>query len=222
MRTRGMRPVWLIQAARNAEDRPFDKEIHALAGVAGDALSVTRVLSSPAPEAAGSLRHEVTGRVSVELLKDLLPFDDFDFMICGPGGFVQSLYDGLRGMRIPDDRIHAEAFGPATLRRHLDESVPGVSAEAPTSPVSVRFVRSGIDVQWQPGSGTLLELAESSGLHPEFSCRGGSCGICVTRLNRGKVRHIQSNAAFTAPDDVLICSMQPAANGGSDAIELDL
>lgn len=221
-RTRGMRPTWLVQAARTAHSRPFDNEIHALAEIAGDALSISRVLSVPGDESAGSRTHEGTGRVSIELLKDLLPFDDYDFMICGPGAFVQALYDDLRDMRIADDRIHTEAFGPSTLQRRFDVSPATVVTQASTVAVPVRFLRSQVDTRWEPGSTTLLELAEANGLTPDYSCRGGSCGTCVTRLLKGKVRHMLSGVEVESTGDVLICSMQPAANGIHDSIELDL
>lgn len=35
--------------------------------------------------------------------------------------------------------------------------------------------------------GSLLDLAEGAGLSPEYSCRGGSCGTCKTRLHRQAV-----------------------------------
>ena len=40
----------------------------------------------------------------------------------------------------------------------------------------------------------MLELAESQGLRPEFSCRGGSCGTCRTRLISGQVNYPQPPA----------------------------
>ena len=30
------------------------------------------------------------------MLKSLLPFDDHEFYLCGPGGFMQKLYDGIK------------------------------------------------------------------------------------------------------------------------------
>ena len=88
--------------------------------------------------------------------------------------------------------------------------------------VPVRFLRSQVDSRWEPGSATLLELAEAHGLTPDYSCRGGSCGTCVTRLLKGKVRHLLTGVEVEGPEDVLICSMQPAASGILESIELDL
>ncbi|WP_258879235.1 2Fe-2S iron-sulfur cluster-binding protein [Paraburkholderia sp. BL6669N2] len=36
-----------------------------------------------------------------------------------------------------------------------------------------------------PGAGSLLYLAESRGVAPEFGCRGDSCGTCRTRIVEG-------------------------------------
>ena len=60
-----------------------------------------------------------------------------------------------------------------------------------TTSVPVVFERSAKEARWKPDSGSLLELAESRGLRPEFSCRGGSCGTCKTRLISGEVSYPQ-------------------------------
>ncbi len=47
LRTRGIRPTTLVQAARSKEERPFDREVAELAAAAGSAVRVVRVLSAP-------------------------------------------------------------------------------------------------------------------------------------------------------------------------------
>jgi ferredoxin len=165
--------------------------------------------------------YDATGRIDVELLKQLLALDDYDYYLCGPGSFTQSLYDGLRKLRIPDDRIHAETFGPSTLVRDAEVSVPA-APQVPASSESVKilFASSGKEARWEPGSGTLLELAEARGLSPEFSCRGGSCGTCKTRLSQGQVHYLNSPAEPVAEDEVLICCAVPAQ--GSETVVLDV
>ena len=51
-------------------------------------------------------------------MKQVLPFDDYDFYLCGPPPFMQVIYDGLTGIGVRDQRIHYESFGPATLLKH--------------------------------------------------------------------------------------------------------
>lgn len=82
---------------------------------------------------------ELAGRVDIALLKALLPLDDYDFYLCGPGAFTQALYYSLRTLRIGDDRIHAENFGPSTLVRLRDQLTPAVE-QVPASSSSVKVV----------------------------------------------------------------------------------
>jgi ferredoxin len=91
---------------------------------------------------------------------------------------------------------------------------------AATVSVPVVFQRSAKEARWQPDGGSLLELAESRGLRPEFSCRGGSCGTCKTRLISGEVNYPQPPAEAPDAGEVLICCAVPAQ--GSQPLVLDL
>ncbi len=216
-----MRPVWLLQSARSVADLAFREEIDELAARAGDKLKVVRMVSQPPTEGGGAEGYDLAGRIDVELLKKLLPLNDYDFYLCGPGSFTQALYDGLRKLRIPDDRIHAETFGPSTLVRDLEVSMSAPQqVPAATEAVKVLFASSGKEARWEPGGGTLLELAEARGLNPEFSCRGGSCGTCKTRLSRGQVHYLSQPAEPVGEGEVLICCAVPAQ--GSEPLVLEV
>jgi ferredoxin len=166
----------------------------------------------------------VAGRLAFAHVKARLPLDDYDFYLCGPASFLQDMYDGLRGVNIPDQRIHAEAFGPSALKRSETEAPPTlVQPPAATSPVPVLFSASNTEARWKPDGGTLLELAESRGLNPEFSCRGGSCGTCSTTLISGAVHYPSPPAQLPAAGNVLICCAIPAeADGATQPLVLDL
>ena len=215
-----MRPTWLIQSSRSVADLAFRDEIDELVARAGDKVKVLRVVSQP-PIDGPADSYDRAGRIDVELLKTLLPLNDYDYYLCGPGSFTQALYDGLRALRIPDDRIHAETFGPSTLVRDIEVSVPAAE-QVPMADeaVKVLFATSGKDARWEPGTGTLLELAEARGLNPEFSCRGGSCGTCKTRLSSGQVHYLNTPAQRLEADEVLICCAVPAQ--GSETLVLDV
>ena len=83
------------------------------------------------------------------------------------------------------------------------------------------FAKSGGDAEWTPDSGSLLDLAEASGLQPEFSCRNGSCGTCRTRILEGEVAYANQPTASVGSDEALICCAQPAA-GQSTKLKLAL
>lgn len=219
-RTRGMRPTVFVHGARTLAERPFDRELVQLAAVAGRSLAIVRVLSRPEDSAALGVDYDHRGHIDVALLKDVLGFDDYDFYLCGPASFMQSLYDGLRALNVADARIHAEAFGPSTLQRRPDPgAITAPSAPAATAPVQVIFTKSAKEARWSPGDGNLLELAEARGLTPEYSCRAGSCGSCRTAVIEGKVAYAQSPVAPTDAGSALICCAVPAAG---DRLLLDL
>lgn len=228
-RARRTRPMHLIQVARSEAHRAFGAELQALAERAGGAMRLHLVLG----DLAGAPAHAHPGPLTVEQLKQWLPFDDHEFFLCGPAGFMQAIYDGLRELGVRDERIRAEAFGPSSLKRRLDGAPIAPAAPAPPAPpagpadwadpadqATISFMRTGAVVPWAPEDGTLLELAESSGLNPPFSCRAGHCGSCTTRLAAGRVTYAEPTAWPVGDGEVLLCCARPAA--GSETIALDL
>jgi len=217
-RNRRTRPLHLIQVARDAASWAFGDELQALAQRAKGAMKLHVVLASGDAAPAGA--HQ--GPLTIDLLKSLLPFDDHEFFLCGPPGFMQALYDGLRDLGVRDERIQAEAFGPSSLKRRPDSATASPPPPIPAAKqASVRFVRTGDAAEWTPERGTLLEFAEGKGLNPPFSCRAGHCGSCATRLTAGTVTYAEPTAWRPAEGEVLLCCAVPAA-GGDGCIDLDL
>ncbi|HVR51953.1 MAG TPA: FAD-binding oxidoreductase, partial [Pseudorhodoferax sp.] len=217
-RTRTLRPTWLFQSARTLEERPFDAEIAALVEAGQGGVRWVRSLSQPGTAQPGR-DFEHAGRIDMALLQATLPFGDHDFYLCGPAAFMQASYDGLRGLNVPDERVHAEAFGPSGLRRWGagQETGPALPAPAAQS-VRVVFAASGKEARWEPGDGSLLAVAEARGLAPAFGCRGGSCGTCSTRVLQGEVTYA-ARPGFAAPaGEALLCCAVPAQ--GTQALQL--
>ena len=77
---------------------------------------------------------------------------------------------------------------------------------------TVVFRKSNKIVKWSAKDRlTLLQLAEKSGLTPDYGCRSGACGTCEVKLLKGEIDGI-----LEGDDGVLICSSTPAS------IELEL
>ncbi|WP_225007012.1 2Fe-2S iron-sulfur cluster-binding protein [Novosphingobium percolationis] len=209
------RPVVLLQSARSAADRPFAAELADLA----DKVRSVRVLGDPSGAEAGR-DYDVAGRIDLALLSSVLPFGDHDFYLCGPGGFMQAVYDALRGANVPDHRIHAEAFGPSGLQRRPDPGEARTLSAIPSGvAVPVLFDASMKEARWTPGDGSLLELAEARGLDLAFGCRSGSCGSCKVRLVGGTVAYPKTPSAAIGEGEVLLCCAAPAE--GSDPVRIE-
>ncbi|MBK8210030.1 MAG: 2Fe-2S iron-sulfur cluster binding domain-containing protein [Rhodospirillales bacterium] len=65
------------------------------------------------------------------------------------------------------------------------------------------------------GEGTLLDLAEAAGLHPNYGCRAGLCGSCATHLVCGSVDYLQEPVGPHDDDQVLICCSTPRSTVGT-------
>ncbi|USJ27645.1 pyridoxamine 5'-phosphate oxidase family protein [Ensifer adhaerens] len=218
-RTRYRRPVWLFRSSRIFAERAFDREIDELVARSEGTVRDIRVLG--APDAHDKGLFDAAGRIDMPLLKAHLPFGDYDFYICGPASFMQSMYDGLRQLNVADDHIHAEAFGPSGLKRdpnvRLSAQPNKPTAQAPTR---VLFTRSGKEALWEPGGGSLLDLAEQCGLTPLYGCRSGNCGDCRTRIVNGDVSYQSESNYAVADGEALICCAVPARM--DEDLQLDL
>jgi uncharacterized protein len=228
-RTRRMRNVTVITAARDQQQRGFFEELDELSRQSDGQLRSFWALSQiEEPFAASELKagrdYHHLGRISEALLQAILPLADYDFYLCGPSGFMQSMYDLVRGLGVSDQRIFAEEFGPASLQRdrHQDQTIAEFTPAPAVSEAIVEFVDAGVEQAWSAGEGSLLEFAEAHGFTPEFGCRSGQCGACKTTLLAGAVSY-QSEPSFpVADDEVLLCCTVPAAVDGQDVVKLAL
>ncbi|KAB0640532.1 pyridoxamine 5'-phosphate oxidase family protein [Burkholderia latens] len=204
------RRVVFVHGAREPADRPFAAELTRVA--AADARVSLHWFDSR-PQADGAARPR---RVDIAELKRLLPFDDYDFYLCGPSAFMRDLYDGLRALNVRDERIRFEAFGPSSIVRRAN-----AATGAPlVASVPVVFRRTARDAAWTPADGTLLEFAEGQGVTVPSECRSGSCGTCATRVLSGAVDYVQPHDADVEPGCALLCVARPA-EGAAQPLVLD-
>jgi ferredoxin-NADP reductase/phenylpropionate dioxygenase-like ring-hydroxylating dioxygenase large terminal subunit len=218
-RTGIFRPVHFIHGARSGNLQAFRRPLAELCGAHPD-FKLHVIYSEPGNDDVLGTTHHSEGRIDINLIKRILPLGDYEFYLCGPLAFMKALYDGLTGMGVAVERILYESFGPATVLK------PEAQQDAPVRPmpvndatIAVRFVRSNAGAEWSRDRGTLLELAESLGLAPNFGCRSGICATCTTRILSGAVDYIEEPVAPRGQGEVLLCCSVPRS--GADVI-LDL
>jgi ferredoxin-NADP reductase/predicted pyridoxine 5'-phosphate oxidase superfamily flavin-nucleotide-binding protein len=208
--------LFFFHGARSDRERPFSEHLKELA-VRHPAVSMHLFDSVGDPGAEGVS----AGRVNIAELKRVLPFDDYDFYLCGPEQFMRDLYEGLRGLNVADERIRFEAFGPASVKRTAKRVETAEAVMPDVGAVPVTFARSMRTAQWTPGDGSLLELAEAHGINAASSCRSGMCGTCSTRLLAGKVQYDGEVEAEVEAGSTLVCMARPVA-GEEVELVLDL
>jgi len=216
---RHQRSLTVFHAAQTIEQRAFAKEISALQSQGQDVLRYISLIENAEISDVPGEDFHVEGRLSPELLQQVLPLADYDFYLCGPRGFMQAAYDMLIALGVDDAKIFAEAFGPASLVRKITTKDQAPAFESVTDAV-VHFAKSQVEQVWSEEEGTLLDFAEAHGLTPNFGCRGGSCGSCATKLFSGKTGYVTQPSFSTEEGEVLICCAVPAKS--DDPIDLDL
>jgi ferredoxin-NADP reductase len=79
--------------------------------------------------------------VSIELLKEVLPSNNFEYYLCGSGAFMKSLTDGLEAWGVPDKDVHFEAFGSATVKKKAAVPTPAETTHLAKSHGHLRALR---------------------------------------------------------------------------------
>lgn len=206
------RRVWFIHGARNGREHAFGVHVRRLATEHENIRAHIRY-SAPRPDDVEGRDYDSRGRVDLELLKQLLPFDDYEFYLVGPPPFMQSLYSGLLSMGVVEARVHYEFFGPAAAL--TGESLPRdrASTRDPRDELEgtceVTFAQSGITAGWDPDCESLLDLAERNGLSPPYSCRAGICQTCMCGITEGEVEYLEEPLNRPKPGSVLMCVARP-------------
>jgi choline monooxygenase len=211
------RPAYFIHGTNNGKVHAFGEYVRELAA-AHPAMRVHICYGQPGRDDQLGVTHHAEGHVTIDALKQVLPFGDYDFYLCGPPGFMQSLYDGLIGLGVRREQIHYESFATRTALKV--EPVPEaavVAGRAIDGTVAVRFAKSAITADWSREKGTLLEFAESVGIAPAFGCRSGICGTCVTRIESGAVEYIEEPLAPHGEGEILLCCSVPSPGAGQHA-----
>ena len=206
------REVWWVFGARNGEDHPFAAESRNLVKALPRGKNFI-AYSRPGSQDRPGIDFDASGRIRVEALEKLGVRCDADFYLCGPAGFLRDLREGLMAWGVSDDRVHTEIFGP---EKSITPGVVDRSQALPHSPEGpagsgprVSFVRSGLNVCWNPKFSSLLDFAEACDVPVRWACRTGVCHTCECSLISGTVDYQPVPLEPPAQGNVLICCSQP-------------
>jgi 3-ketosteroid 9alpha-monooxygenase subunit B len=206
------RRVKLIYANRDSESIIFKDEIDLWLAEHPQRLEVVHHLDSDG------------GFMSVAgIQKHILGWEDAEFFVCGPTGYMDTIEEAFKKSEIDPSRIKFERFISPVDPDRKDASATVLPAQsdldAPES-FTIRLEGQVHEVPYQKGL-TLLESAVKAGYKPPSSCEDGYCGCCMALLKRGQVN--MANHDALEPSDiergwVLACQSRPAS---PEAIEID-
>lgn len=214
-----------VHGARNGAVHAFGEHVRGLAA-AHPNLDVHIRYSRPGPGDREGVDHDEAGRLDAPSVLDLAGTPDVDVYLCGPDGFMRTLYRGLVDGGVAPERLHYEFFGSGEpLERTTAAPAPAAPVAAgpvdavaeDAAGIQVTFRSSGLTVPWDPAAGTLLELAEAEGIPHPSSCRSGFCHTCLTSLVEGEIEYIADDVIDPGEGAVLLCSARPKTSVVVDA-----
>lgn len=197
------REIWFFYGARHREEHAmYDR----MKQVDRENPNVHMVIcySNPTDTCVEGDDYTHKSRVSVELMKELLPSSNYEFYICGPPPMMESIVNDLEEWGVPEDDINFEAFGPATVKK-ADAPPP---VEDGTS-YPVEFARSGKTLDWKPELGSLLQLGTANGVKMRSGCKIGNCGSCSTAIRDGKIEYLSKPTHKPEEGSCLVCVARP-------------
>ncbi len=200
------REAYFFFGVRNVREHIHKEELEKLAAE-NDNIHLHIAYSKPSEKDLKGKDYQHEGRVGIELLKEILPSNNFEYYLCGSGAFMKSLTDGLEAWGVPDSVVHFEAFGPATVKKKAAQ--PTQAETTHLQKVMVTFARSNKTVRWEPSQENLLEFAKANGVKIDSGCCAGSCGSCVVAMKSGEVTYLKKPDTTPDAGTCLACVCRP-------------
>lgn len=109
-----------------------------------------------------------------------------DFFLCGPNPMIDELSTALEKLGYDDARIHTERFRP------------GLKGEAVVRPKTAVVPKEGAEVtiimdgqkqvfHMDADASSILDAAQENGFDLPYSCKGGVCSTCRSKVCKGEV-----------------------------------
>ncbi len=210
------REIYFFFGCRNSVDHMFRDEVIEVQK-ANPNMRLHICYSRPLPEDIRGETYSHEGRVTNDLMKEILPSSNYEYYLCGPGPFMNTLVNGLYEWGVPKKDVKFEAFGPATVKSGPKEAADPSKTEG-KAVIPIEFARSGKTVQWDPGVQNLLEFAEKNGISTIVGgCRAGSCGSCLVAIKQGEVEYILEPGEAPEEGTCLSCICRPTGKMVIDA-----
>lgn len=199
------RDVWFFLGVREGREHAFREHLQSLSRQHPNLrLHVCYSQPAAADRAAAPPAFQHAERVSIDLLKRVLPSNQFEFYLCGPPPMMSGLHEGLKAWGVREDKIFFEAFGPATVRK------PELQKTGTTTMgFKIEFNRAGKTCAWDADAGNLLDFAHRNGVAIDSGCRAGNCGTCLVAIRAGEVAYLHEPGAAVEKGSCLACIAVP-------------
>jgi ferredoxin-NADP reductase len=217
LRSDATRPVHLFFQVADDQHWPLGEVVHSWQQSCS-ALAVTSYFSRQMPSPAPSHGRALPGKfAAADVVKRSGKHSNTTYYLCGPEGWMRSLVEGLTSLGVASERIHFESFGTALNNSTAADRGGNSSGPAPVDRWSLKFARSGVQLESGSQPATIWEAAAASGLQLPAGCHSGACGSCRLKLLGGQVNYRVAPQCSVAEGEVLACIAQPIGDVVVDA-----
>jgi len=202
------RETWFFLGVKNRSEHMMKEHLEAVAKQ-HENIEVKICYSRPEASDVEGQDYHYGERVSVDLLKRVLPSNNYDYYLCGPPPMIKSLRTDLEAWGVPKAKVHFEAFGPATVKKNTDEK-PATTEK--TSTIQVTFARTSKTMTWNSAVSSILDFAEANGIPMESGCRAGNCGTCLVAIKSGEISYVGEPGSTPEAGSCLACISVPKSD----------
>lgn len=177
--------VTLVYQSRNEQSIIFNNELDELQKKHPSHFKVIHLLSQPS-EAWKGHKGRIDGAMTSDLLMDIAEnkVAQFEYFLCGPSGFMLTVFDTLIDFEVPEKRIHKESFYSGEAKAKTEEP-----SEVSNQDIMVTILLDGEEYEVDvPANRSILEAALDQDIDMPFSCQNGLCTACRGKLLAGNVR----------------------------------
>ena len=202
------RVVWFFYGVRNGTEHAMRQQLDQIV----DRFPNVRLhvcYSRPREDDRQGTDYQEAGHISIDVVQRVVKVPNYEFYVCGPPSMMDSLVPALKDWGVPKERIHTEAFGPATVSTAAPKQKQNGTDNKSTPSAKIQFSRSGREIEWDRSAGNILDLALRNDIPIESGCRVGSCGTCVVAVKRGRTSYNTEPDAECSDGSCLTCVSVP-------------
>jgi ferredoxin-NADP reductase len=205
--------ILLVDSNKYEANVIFANALAYMQQVFSDRLKIVQVFTGSAETHTPRWSEIIQGRLSRIRLKKIIrqhlgdEYLNAQYFVCGPDGLLQHATEVISGLEVPQHQFHQEYF--QAKAKEINVSLPQEMQE-----VLIHHMERSNLLEVEPGK-TILETALQDHVQVPYSCKKGTCGICVAKLVEGDV-YMRQN--YVLPNDrvnegyILLCQSHPLNN----------
>ena len=146
---------------------------------------------------------------SIQNQKVKVAANNCEHYICGPGGMMEAVKQGLAAAGAPSAQVHTEYFSAPTTKKEV-EILEAASFDGKAS-ITLTVFGETHTVPCDQNT-TVLKAAMKKGINPPYSCTVGVCTTCRAKVHKGELYMLEREGLSDdeiAEGYVLTCQAVP-------------